>query len=732
VRGSLAYDPNYLINDPPTGDYAALIAGTKTWPVPSGTLGGSEDATHVDDLWHAAVNGRGQYFSASNSVDLSNAIASTLSDVTRAQGTASAAAASTLTPTATDDWLFLTRYDSKDGWNGNLYAFHFGFTASGDPTQPDTDPLKAEWNVRKPLQDRDWTTRKIFFNNGTGTAPVKTDFDYTLMGATQKLLFDGRCTVAATKLTQCAGTKMSTNAKTKADLGANLVNFLRGDTSLLLSDVTLDNQVWRSRIYRMGDVVNASPVYVAQPSFRFTDAGYATFVASKANRTKVVYVAANDGMLHAFKVVDKRDSNTSASAAEKATAGDELWAFVPTAVMSELWRLADSDYDNSHRYFVDATPNVGDVWDANASKWRTILVGGLGAGGRGYYALDVTDPLAPTVLWEFSDTNLGLTYGNPVITKNKAGTWVVAFTSGINNVSPGDGLGRLYIVDAITGRTISGQDALVTNVGSTTTPSNLGRLNAWVVKDTDNTALRYYAGDMLGNLWRFDADDLWPPSGREAFLLGQALTSTGDPQPITAKPMLTEISVGGALVPLISFGTGRFLGDRDVTDSTLQTFYTVKDTLLGTGLGTLRDARANLVHLQLDSSRALTSKPVIDWNANNGWYVDLTVTSRERVYLDASPIASSVIAFASVAPTGDPCSAGGESWLYLINLKSGELSPVEHYLTPVVGLGRIEGTSKVYPLVTTQDGLGNQGDGVTKGGDIEPVTRRTSWRELQE
>ena len=125
------------------------------------------------------------------------------------------------------------------------------------------------------------------------------------------------------------------------------------------------------------------------------------YVASTASRKAVLYAGANDGMLHAF------DADT----------GNELWAFVPSFVMPELYKLADVDYRDKHRYFVDGSPVVADIY--TGSTWKTILVGGLNAGGKGYYALDITDPDNPVALWEFTDANMGLTYGNPVITKRR-------------------------------------------------------------------------------------------------------------------------------------------------------------------------------------------------------------------------------------------------------------------------------------------------------------------------
>src|SRR5262249_27819680 len=152
--------------------------------------------------------------------------------------------------------------------------------------------------------------------------------------------------------------------------------------------------------------------------------------------------------------------------------GSEMWAYIPRIVLPNLWQLADAAYATKHQYYVDGTPASMDIYDG--STWRTIVVGGLNSGGRGYYALDVTNPTAPQALWEFCsdstmcvlyDTDLGLTYGNPVFTKNAKGNWVVLVTSGYNNVSPGTGQGFLYVLDPLTGKILQ---KIGTGVGSTT------------------------------------------------------------------------------------------------------------------------------------------------------------------------------------------------------------------------------------------------------------------------
>ena len=711
LKGTLNYDRNYLSQS--SGDFVDIKNGTKNWPVPSGTVGNSENATHIDDLWHAAVNGRGQYFSASNPDQLDDAITTTLASIQRVTESGAAAAASTLTPVLGDDWVFVPSFTTGE-WSGDLRAFKFTFTDTGELIAPDTGPNQEIWSASQRLNART-TARRVLFRNGT----TLSEFNATNL-ATAGLLapFENRCsrTGSTENLSQCGGLSTAAQAKVTA---ANLVSYLAGDRSLYLNASAIDDQVFRPRLTSLlGDFVNASPVYVGKPPFRYADAGYAAFASAQASRTPVVYAASNDGMLHAFKVGTGRGD---------VSGGTELWAYVPSASMGQMWRLADQNYD--HRFYVDATPNVSDVYDATAGRWRTILVAGLGAGGRGYYALDVTDPDNPVSLWEFTDTNLGYTYGNPVVTKDASGTWIVAFTSGTNNVNGGDGVGRLYILNAITGALVR---SISTGAGDTATPSNMGRLNAWVSSDTDNTALRFYAGDTLGNLWRFDHDDLIAPAGREAMLLGRAQTSTGTPQPITAKPVLTEKSINGVPTAIISVGTGRLLTTTDLGDTTTQSIYGIKDTLGATGLGVLRSTGAALVQQTLNNStRRVDSVAPVDWNTRNGWYVDLTAASKEKVYVDGVQLASGILAFASTVPNADACSQGGSSYLYQIDINTGQVTGVDTFTTMIVGLNRVmSNNGKVSAIVTTQDqktvlkaSTGGSGSGGTN-------VRRASWREL--
>ena len=265
-----------------------------------------------------------------------------------------------------------------------------------------------------------------------------------------------------------------------AAVGANLLNFVRGHRGL--EDFTPNDasKLYRKRKAVMGDIVSSQPSYVkGDAATDYTDSGYAAFKAATQTRTGMVYVGSNGGMLHAFRAGETLGDTAG---------GQEEWAFVPSSVLPNLFRLADANYANNHIYTVDGSPTVFSAY--NGSEWKTVLVAGLNGGGKAYYALDVTDPLSPKALWEFkwsdtcyndtvpatwgADCHIGFTYGKPKFGKMADGKWVVFASSGYNNVnSPakvGDGVGYLYIIDAFSGKIIK---KIASGSGTAASPSGL-------------------------------------------------------------------------------------------------------------------------------------------------------------------------------------------------------------------------------------------------------------------
>lgn len=709
VAGQLVYRTDY--ETATSGDFFAIRNGTKAWPDPRVTDTQSFSlATRADDLWHAAVNGRGRYYSAANPADLVTGLTDALDAISSTTGTGAAAATSSLRPVAGDNFVFLGQYTTVL-WEGNIKALTM------DPTTGAVSTV-SRWEAKDRLKLQTATasdSRTIYFRNSAVPTTKLSPFTYANINAAGKgALFTNLCLTGSYKLSQCASLP-SDAARTAASNGDNVVNWLRGQSGKedIVSNPSVSDRLFRGRVNTpLGDVVGAAPAYVKKPPFRYTDAGYSTFAAANGGRTAVVYAAANDGMLHAFN----------------ATTGDEMWAYVPTVVMPDLWRLADNNYSNNHRFFVDGSPVVGDVHDG--TSWRTILVGGLGAGGRSYYALDVTDPASPKSLWEYSSTDdldLGLSFGNPVITKNKAGTWVVAFTSGYNNTSPGSGDGYLFVLNAVTGVPI---DKIRTNVGTATAPSNLSKIDAWLETETDNTASRIYGGDMLGNMWRFDFDNNFAPAGKEAMLLGRALTPAGASQPITTKPLLAKAG-NPATVPTVMFASGRYLGSSDIADTTLQSLYVIKDSLTATGLGILRN-NVNMVQQTMvarGSTRGATIQPV-DWNRDNGWYMDLSLSPGERASIDMLQ-ARDLLVLTTNVPAPTACNPGGTSWTYFLNITTGSIDKAVMAEAMTAGQTIFEKTGGgLGILITSVTGKQKVEDQPLGSGTSSSTPRRTSWREL--
>lgn len=742
LSGVLKYDPNYLTQT--SGDFADIKAGTKNWPAPT------TDPARVDDLWHAAVNGRGRYFSANDPEALTNSLAKVLSDFTSRDGVGAAAASSTLRPVITEDLIFLASYRTKD-WYGDLEAR----TITRVNGQLSAGPANKVWSAAVQLNATPFGQRNILYArrqlalNGTTTslaafnwANISSDVDSsTLLNHFNRFCEQG------TIPSQCSAL---TSEQKNAAKGENLVNFLRGDRSL-------EGILFRSREFVLGDIVDASPVFVGAPPFNYTGQDYPAYKSAQANRCPMVYVAANDGMLHAFsaKKADEAGSTSPTTTNDVPTCspgGSEVWAYVPRAVMSNMYLLADRNYATNHRFYVNGTPVVGDIGEtsvkpdgSSTTNWRTILVGGFGAGGRGYYALDITNPSSPASLWEFSDSDMGLSYGNPIITQiadaEGSTTWVVAFTSGLNN----SGNGFLYILNAKTGALLYKIPTNVNGgaVGTASAPSGLNKLNAWVESPTYNLALRFYAGDMRGNLWRFDASNLTPPaanaSDNRAVRLAN-LTVNNTPQPITIRPELALVNYGGYQHPVVLVGTGRYLGINDVESTAMQSIYAIKDPLTGSGWG---NVRPNLVEQTLSAYNESTTvrtltKQQVDWNSSTvaGWYIDLP-DSGERVVTNMG-LAFTTLTVASLVPKADVCSGDGYSWVYNLNIGTGSYvkeGPVagEKSDKAVMGISVVqvvEGDSEETVGLNTKSNGSISFTPLPKESGGSAGLRRTSWREL--
>lgn len=720
VDGLLYYSPTYQTDT--TGDYADIKSGAKTWPVPGPDDGNTtftafERAT-VDDLWHAAVNGRGTYFSAKNPDTLIAGISGTLLALGDAPGSGSAIALSTSTPSPTDHYAYSARF-TTGVWSGNLFARTFD--KDGNLSANALWCVENESSVSPPctgvlasqrLATSD--TRNIYFNN----ASVLTSFSHANLPASKKTYFNSA--YLSTRLNQWKDGEYSAAQIANAG-GDSLVNYIRGQFGFEMRGTNaLDNRLYRERAAVLGDIVDSDPIYVGKPSYQYTDAGYSTFVADNTLRPKTIYVGANDGMLHAFNADPLVDG------------GKERWAFIPTAVMPNLWKLADKNYRNIHTNYVNAEMSVNDV--VIGGTWKTILVSGLGQGGRGYFALDITDPEAPALLWEFdssTESNLGYSYGKPVITKRADGTWVVVLTSGYNNTSPGDGQGHLFVLDAATGAVLSD---IATGVGSALTPSGLAQVSGYAKNPAKNNTSDYiYGGDLLGNLWRFDIN-----AGTKT-KIANLVDGSGNAQAVTVAPTLGEINSKR----VVYVGTGKFIEPDDLlaVNYKQESFYAIQDDNLTAAIA---DLRSELVEqtLSADGSDSRTSSNnEVDWSVKLGWFVDFDTGERQNIKAN---LVSGVLFVPTLIPPTGLCDTNGRGWLNTFNYKTGG-SPdknvsdvVSTFITsPIAGLGMItpppaaDGSiSSPRTIVTTTDAKDLNPD------PPPPVTleqfrgKRAIWREL--
>jgi len=723
-------------------------ANTFTWPnVRNGTGYKERHPAAVDELWHATINGRGMMLSASSPEETRAGVVDIVNSVGAKGGSGAAVAVANPNVVPGDNFSYASSYNSGP-WSGDLNKYEINTTTGLPGTTPIWSPSpQGQLAVRPPAN------RVI----ATYTGSAGTPFQWSDLTSGQRAVLTS-----------------TVNGVTTSD--SQVLDFLRGERSREVekfrsrgprpsvdasgnyvtssgSYVYPNNRV-PADIAILGDIVNGEPVVVRGPKFSYFDPGYQTFKTTNATRRGVVYQGANDGMLHAFDI----------------GTGAEIWSYVPSLVFNNLRNLSDR-LSFSHRYYVDGTPTIGDVdfsytsgndlQDPGTPDWRSILVGGLRKGGFGYYAIDVTNPdisdeatLAGKVLWEFpnatTDTedptmraNIGYSFGKPLIVKTRAEGWVVVVTSGYNNgtgtgSSGGDGIGRLFVLNPLTGSIIR---TLSTNVGSASTPSGLAHISGLALRpDADGTTEAVYGGDLLGNMWRFDLSTTESSTWSVA-KLATLTTTTGEVQPVTVEPELGLVQSKR----VIFVGTGQYLADADVLNNTPEnsmarrrmSFYALADNLNHTSSTTaLISGRSSLITqtaTKTGDTVDITSTAV-NFNDKSGWVFDLPDTG-ERVV--TNPVLSGgVITMITNIPNGaDPCNPGGSSWMYSVDYATGGRiagvtnagSKMGNFLSSRVVLIRLP-SGRIVGLVRTSTATT-----VTVNPPPKTFTRtgrRLSWREL--
>ena len=402
------------------------------------------------------------------------------------------------------------------------------------------------------------------------------------------------------------------------DDDSNILRYIRGERTHEFPD----GDQLRARISVLGDIINSKPVYVGAPDDDLTENGYGAWAVTKKDREPRVFVGANDGMLHAF------DAET----------GNEAYAYIPSVVMPKLRNLADVPH--KHTYFVDGQLTVRDAFfgpsgkaTENGAKWHSVLTGALGAGGKGLFALDITDPdlndEAATsgtdikVMWEYgaaanSDEDMGYSYPKPVIAKFNDGNWYVVTGNGY---SSGNGKAYLYILNIRTGAEVAKIPVGNANAAS---PNGLSS-PALLDRNRDGKIDVGYAGDIDGDLWKFDFSDTDPDNWDVAYN-GKPVFNGLATQPITVAPQISPHPLGGYM---LFFATGKLLSQEDLSNDDAQAMYGIRDNG-----ATPRDSAR--LHVQVPTgSKTYTALPDIeefvglydpdagdvDWTTKDGWKV---------------------------------------------------------------------------------------------------------------
>jgi type IV pilus assembly protein PilY1 len=602
----------------------------------------------VDDIWHATINGRGQLLNAASSAELADKLSAVLRSIIERVGSASSAAVNSGS-ISSETRLFQASFDSKD-WSGKLT----GRQVNMDGT------LGTEVIATIPAAN----SRDIFTVNSNDT-PV--EFVWSALDSTRRteLKASGADTLAQNRLDWIRGVRTD-----EAPAANNL----------------------RKRTVVLGDIINSAPAYIGSPTGRYPDnleaEPYSEFRADNLDRTHMVYAGGNDGMLHAFS------SNDSVATG----AITEQFAFIPSVLVKKLHHLTSTTY--THRYYVDGTPSIGDAFIDGG--WHTMLVGGLNKGGQEIYALDITDPDnfdEDNVQWEFTDaddSDLGYTFSRPTIVRAADGNWYAGFGNGYGSTEADDHTGSsgnavLFMINLDTGALIKKIDTGVgrsqdprTAVAADKKPNGLST-PIFIDADGDRDVDYAYAGDLFGNMWKFDLRSSNPSSwsvanGAPLFV---ATNADGDRQPITARPNVARGPKGSGQIVL--FGTGKYLETADTTLATLdtQSFYAIWDkntntsTDIVSGRGVLTQQTidtegpqtfgSNTIEIRQISSNAPAANAL-------GWYLDFIspgdVFRGEMQVTDPLVRLDSVI-FTTLVPNTDPCEFGGSSWLMEMNLFTG-------------------------------------------------------------
>lgn len=681
---ALASSPAYIFNTPPgrapgycnvipmPTDCAQLpLVATRTF-TPSAA---APDVTTLrDPLWYAAkyggftdLNNNGKpdlagewdedgngvpdkYFLVTNALTLKDQLAKAFDEIERDSRPSGGVAASG----ARKDGEFLAyvpEYNAED-WTGDVKAY---------PLQANGSLGPVAWSAAAKLPAP--ASRKIYvmIPNAEGE-PVAQPFTVAGMGGD-------------TLATAAIGFGAS---EIVAEYGAGrtiteVVDYLRGVKTLEGTELAPGPFRQRSRV--IGDILGSQPEVLTRGSGGFTrlpaakgggvsgTGTYGEFVnTTKKNRTAVIFVGANDGMLHGF------DGSNGVNG------GKELFAVIPNSVRGKLKELVDPDYD--HSYFVDASPSQGDAY--LGGSWKSVLLAGAGLGGKSVMALDVTDPATSfdddNILWEVSSNNIGHVLGRGQVILAPDEKWYAIFGNGLNSTNQQSGL---IVVDLESGDIVR---EIMTGAGSDADPNGMNSVTA-IDSDNDLYADTVYGGDYHGKLWKFDLSGDSPNDWEVAIggaPLFTAVDGAGVRQHITGSVDVTRHHLNGFMVLA---GTGRYLFNNDnivPADPQLQTFYGIWDNEVSAVSGRSVLQQQKITEEKVTTfglARATTENPV-NWATKRGWYMDLAVDGgtpikRGEMFIGEPRITQGRVIFTTFTPVGDDCNPGGVNWLLSVSSLTG-------------------------------------------------------------
>ena len=654
----------------------------------------------------AASVGGGKYYNANNEAQLTASLAGVINSINASTSNAGGVAAQSEVTTVGNN-IFQPVFN-PNGWYGELRCFNLVGSTLGSACTPNgiaIIPPEVNRNIYSSKVVGTTTTAFTFSDNTAGTTvglAAMTNAQKIALATTPEKLNEtvpatvGPPVIAAHQPTAAELTTRKNTALAATASQQKTINFLRGVEGIAgFRTRPIVNGVKTF----LGDIVDGQPVVVTPPGGYTNEPSYNAFKAANAARN-IVMVGANDGMLHAFNI-----SNMT-----------ELAAYIPSSVYPHLNALTASDYGVSggteHAYHVNGSMiNPVDFKTSATGSWKTIVAGGLGQGGQGYYAVDVTNAAsfgsaASMVKWEWTDVNdkdMGYAMGMPIVSnvRTSASTTVpaVIFTngyessyddtvtggrnSGTNNVS------ALYIVNADTGVLI--KKITLPTVG---TYVSEGLSAPWGVDIGQDGVLDYvYAGDVNGNMWRFDlTDDL-------AVNFKVSTDAGGNPaplfkapagQPITMRPATLGVASnnGTGIGNMVLFGTGQLLTSADRSTTTTQALYGVLDKMASpiTTLTIASDFQQQTINTDeytvtsapnlLGTYRKVSTNDIDVTDPANtkvGWYMNLP-TSSERLVTTPRVYINRVLFGTGIPIATEKCTPGGVGWIMGLNPLTGSVT----------------------------------------------------------